>query len=206
MKSYLRTAIAKSLASAAPTSRNASLWLFSVLAWPLAVSAQQNALKACNLLTPPELQAAVGGSVSHPSGEARPYHKNPVVDHDGVLYTCSEVAGTRHITIHYNASPVTAQGKKFAETGARNAEEELRNQGYQIQNKDVNGSRCTTLLPPANSKATVVDESMLGTACVREKGPYVVSITVSATSQSDLLPMEKVASLVEKAVSRVPTQ
>src|SRR5580704_3415889 len=138
------------------------------------LTAQQNALKACDLLTPPELQAAVGGSVSHPSGEARPYHKNPVVDHDGVLYTCSEVAGTRHITIHYNASPVTAQGKKFAETGARNAEEELRNQGYQIQNKDVNGSRCTTLLAPANSKATAVDESMLGTACVREKGPYVV--------------------------------
>jgi hypothetical protein len=170
------------------------------------LTAQQNALKACDLLTPPELQAAVGGSVSHPSGEARPYHKNPVVDHDGVLYTCSEVAGTRHITIHYNASPVTAQGKKFAETGARNAEEELRNQGYQIQNKDVNGSRCTTLLAPANSKATAVDESMLGTACVREKGPYVVSITVSASSQSDLLPMEKVTSLVEKAVSRVPTQ
>lgn len=185
--------------------RYASLWLLAALVSPVAVSAQQDSLKACNLLTPTELSAVIGGSVAHASGRGRPYKKlSPVTDHDGIVYTCSEDVGMHRVEIHYNTSPVTAAGKKFAQDHAREAEEELRNQGYQVQTRDLSGAHCTSILPGSGAKNAV--EGAVGTACVLEKGLYVLSVYVSATGASDVCSMEKVASLVEKAASRVPTQ
>ena len=180
-------------------------WLLVSLTWPVAVAAQQDSMKGCNLLTPAELSAAIGGSVGHALGQERPYKKfPPMIDHDGVVYTCTEAVGTHKVVIHYNTSPVTAAGKKFALDHSKEAEDDLRKQGYQIQTKDLSGSHCTTIVPGAGTKDTL--EDVVGTACVREKGPYVVSVYVSATGTSDMLSMERVGALTEKAVSRVPAQ
>ena len=185
--------------------RSLSLWLLAALISPVAVSAQQDSMKACNLLTPTELGAVIGGSVAYTSGRGRPYKKfPPVTDHQGIVYTCSEDVGTHKVEIHYNTLPVTAAGKKFAEDHAKEAEDDLRNDGYQVQTRDLSGAHCTTILPGSGAKNAV--EGAVGTACVLEKGLYVLSVYVSATGASDVCSMEKVASLVEKAASRVPAQ
>jgi hypothetical protein len=181
---------------------------FPVIAiWSMALWTGQPsraASKACELLSATELGAAVGGSLGPQSGSERPYKKNPMVDHDGVLSTCSETVGSRKVTIVLNKSAVTAEGKRFAEAGAKGAESALREQGFQVQAKDIGGSRCMTIVPPAGS--TSVDPDRLGTNCVRETGPNVVSVTVGLIGAVDPVPMEKVAALAEKAASRVPGQ
>jgi hypothetical protein len=181
---------------------------FRVVAiWSMALPTAQPsraAAKACELLTATELGTAVGGNVGQQSGAQKPYTKNPMVDHAGVLYTCSETVGVRKVTIVLNTAAVTASGKQFAEAGARGAESALREQGFQVQAKEVGGSRCMTILPPAGSRS--VDADRLGTNCVRETGPYVVSVTVGLIGAVDPVPMEKVAALAEKAAARVPAQ
>jgi hypothetical protein len=159
------------------------------------------ASRACELLSPTELGTAVGGSLGPQSGSERPYKKNPMVDHDGVLYTCSQTVGVRRVTIVLNKSAVTAAGKRFAEAGAKGAESALKEQGFQVQAKEIGGSRCMTIRPPAGS--TSVDPDRLGTNCVRETASNVVSVTVGLIGAVDAVPMEKVAALAEKAASRV---
>jgi hypothetical protein len=80
---------------------------------------------------------------------------------------------------------------------ARQGEKE----GYQIQVKDLSGSLCSTMLQPASSKDTL---KIVGTNCGRDKGPYHVLVIVDATGPNDLISMEKVAALAEKAAQRVP--
>lgn len=186
----------------------ATLSFLVIAIWPLAGAAEQpshTSLRACELLTAAELETAVGGSVAQQSGSEKPYRKNPMIDHDGILSTCSETVGARKVTVVFNTAPVTAEGKRFAETGAKGAESALHEEGYQVQAKEIRGSRCMTILPPAGSKSTA-DTARLGTNCTREKGPYVVSITIGPAGSGDALSMEKVAALAEKAASRVPPQ
>ncbi len=174
--------------------RNPWLWLMASLVWPVAVSAQQDSMKACNLLTPAELSAAIGGSVGHPSGIF--LAKNPRLDRNGDFWSCEEMVGTRKVWIFYNTLQVTGEEKKQEQ----DVQDRLRKAGYQIQTKDVSGAHCSIMLLTAGKS------SLMGTDCWRDKGPSHVAVKVGATGQSDLMPMEKIAALVEKAASRVPAQ
>ncbi len=176
------------------TSRHsATLSLLLALTWSVAASAQQDSMRACNLLTPTELSSAIGGSLGHPTGIFTP--KNPRLDRNGDFWSCQETVGTHEVWIFYNTLQVTEEGKKLG----HEMQDRLRKQGFQIQNKEVSGSHCSTMVLPAGSKS-----SLVGTDCWRDKGPSHVAIKVGATGPNDLFPMEKVASLTEKAASRVP--
>lgn len=175
--------------------RPASLWLLVAPTWSGAASAQQNSMRACNLLTPTELSSAIGGSLGHPTGIFTP--KNPRLDRNGDFWSCQEMVGTREVWIFYNTLQVTEEGKKLGQE----MQDRLRKQGYDIENKDVGGSHCSTMVPPSGSKS-----SLVGTDCWRDKGSSHVAVKVGATGANDLFPMEKVAALVEKASSRVASQ
>src|SRR5260370_29771951 len=112
--------------------RHASLWLLSLQSWPVAVSAQQDSLKACTLLTSTELTASIGGSVSHPTGIFSP--KNPRLGRNGDFWSCEETVGTHKLWIFYDTLPVTEEGKKLPQE----MQNRLRKQGYQIQTKEFN--------------------------------------------------------------------
>lgn len=176
--------------------RNPWLWLLTALILPAAASAQQD-MKACTLLTPAELSTAVGGSVGHATGIFSP--KNPRLGRNGDFWSCDQMVGVRKVWIFYNTVPVTEEAKKQQQE----MQDRLRKQGYQVQTKEVSGSQCFTVLPPADSKYTSVT---VGTSCGREKGPYSVAVKVGATGPKDVASMEKVAALTEKAASRVPPQ
>lgn len=177
--------------------RNPWLWLLTALIWPVAVSAQQDSMKACNLLSATELSAAIGGSVGHPSGIF--LAKNPRLERNGDFWSCQEMVGARDVWIFFNILPVTDEGKKLQQA----MQDRLRKQGYQVQTKEMSGSQCYTVLPPAGEKYTSV---LVGTSCGREKGPYSVAVKVGATGPNDVASMEKVAALTQKAASRVPPQ
>jgi hypothetical protein len=176
--------------------RCTTLWL-AILILPVAVSAQDDSqhMKACTLLTPAEWTAAIGGSVGRPKGIFTP--PNPQFARNGDFWSCELTVGTRTVWIQYNTLPATEEGKKLA----RESQDHLRKEGYQIQVKDLNGSLCSTMLQPASSKDTL---KIVGTNCGRDKGPYHVLVIVGATGPNDLISMEKVAALAEKAASRVP--
>jgi hypothetical protein len=185
--------------------RTPSLCLLTALIVPSAADGQTASQKACDLLTAAELQAATGGSVAHSSGTEAPYKKNEAIDHDGVLYECSEAVGTWNLSIKYSTSQVTPEARKKGLATAIEMQEAMRKDGYQVQTKNISGSKCSTIVEPASAKhpeATV----LVQTACQLEKGPYFVSITVRPTRSRDLFPMEKVAALAEKAALRLPTR
>lgn len=184
--------------------RNALLWLLGVLIWPIRATGQGSSQKACDLLTPSELTAAIGGNVENKSGRATAYRKGQFgalgPDHDGVTYECSENVGTQRVTIRYSTSEVTAEGKKNSEARAKEMRESQKI--YHVEYKNLNGSNCTTIVPIESSPVPGVP----ATTCQHEKGPYFVSVMVSVTGAGSALPMEKVALLAEKAASRLPAQ
>src|SRR5260370_30356222 len=171
--------------------RCTTLWLWLViLILPVAVSAQDDSqhMKACTLLTPAELTAAIGGSVGRPKGIFTP--PNPQFARNGDFWSCELTVGTRAVWIQYNTLPATEEGKKLTPQ----SQNRLRKEGYQIQVKDLNGSLCSTMFQPARSKDTL---KIVGTNCGRHKGPYHVLVIVGATGPNDLISIEKVAALAE---------
>jgi hypothetical protein len=177
----------------------------AAMIWPIAALGQQPSQKACDLLTRAELEAAIGGSVAPPSGKEIPYKKSDRIDHDGILYECSEIFDGRVVTIKYSTSQVTAEARQRALAIAKDAQDSMRKQGFEVQTKDINRSKCTTIVEPPNPKGPP-GPGMPQTACLREKGGYFVSITVAADGSSEVVSMEKVAGLTEKAASRIPAQ
>jgi hypothetical protein len=172
--------------------RNPWLWLLTLLIWTVAGPAQQDSMKACNLLSAAELRAAVGGNVGHPSGIF--LAKNPRLARNGDSWSCEQMVGTRKVWILYNTLQATGEQEKQEQV----VQDQLRKAGYQIQIKEVSGSHCSTMLLPAGNGALV------GTNCWRNKGTSHIAVKVGATGQNDLLPMERVAALVDKAASRMP--
>jgi hypothetical protein len=179
------------------SARYAWLLLSVALIWPVAASAQQDSMKACNLLTPAELGAAIGGSVGHPMGIFTP--KNAKQGRNGDFWSCEETVGARKVWIFYNTLQVTEEGKKQQQE----LTDRLRKQGYQIQERELNGSRCATRVPPGGGNSNGLEPQA---SCERKKGPYQIIVAIDGTSANDLVPLEKVASLVEKAASRAPAQ
>jgi hypothetical protein len=173
--------------------RSATLVL-AALIWPAAVSAQQN-MKACNLLTPAELSAGIGGSVGHATGIFSPKNSYRAGD----FWSCEQTVGSRTVRIFCNTLAVTEEAKRLAQE----QRERYGRQGYQIQEREFGSARCATTVLQAGAKDTF---EVLGTSCERQKGPYHVIVAVGTTGPNDIVPMENVASLVEKAASRVPAQ
>jgi hypothetical protein len=173
--------------------RSATLVLAGMI-WPASVSAQQN-MKACNLLTAAELSAAIGGTVGHAAGIFTPRNSYRA----GEFWSCEQTVGSRTVRIFCNTLPVTEEGKRLAQE----QRDRYTKQGYQIQERELGGSRCATTVLQAGAKDML---GIVGTSCEHQKGPYHVIIAVGATGPNDLVPMEKVASLIEKAASRVPAQ
>jgi hypothetical protein len=165
---------------------------------------QQSSQRACNLLTPAELETAIGGHAAHGTETETPYKKSAHIDHDGVLYECKEPVGARRVTLRFTTTGISEEGKKQGADISNDAQKWMRDQGYQIQVKEVNGSRCTTILPFAGAKGNEL--LPVGTTCVLKKGAYMVSIAVSATGSSDVVSMEKLATLADKAASRFPAR
>lgn len=157
--------------------------------------------KACILLKPAELEAVLGGKIASPmTGTEAPFHKDAKHDHDGVLYMCNAGVGSRGVSLMYGTQPATAEGKKRGEAKGKAAMEKMRKTGYIIEERAFGEIKCFTILPRSNKPGP----AYVVTSCGVAKGRYFFSLSVSPQSAKDVLPIEKLKPLAEKATARLP--
>lgn len=175
------------------------LSLLAVLVWPPAGLAQQDSQekKACNLLTAAELSSVIGGSAGKAMSTFSP--KNSQFGRNGDFWSCEWTVGTRTVWVFYDTLVATAEGKKLAQE----QRDRYRKEGYQIKETELSGSRCVTTVPPGRAKNF---ERPPGTSCERDKAAYHILVSVETTSANDLVPIERVLALVDKAAARAPGQ
>lgn len=174
------------------------LVLLAALIVPASFLAQSGP-KACSMLTASEVEEVMGAKVASSTEGDIPYTKGPNRDHDGTLMTCNWKLDDRSVSLVYSTRSVTAEGKKQSENRIKASQEALMSEGYKVNKKDFGSIKCSTMEPPAQQ---VVKNS--STVCRTEKGPMFVSVTASASGPTELVSMDKVKTLAEKAASRLP--
>jgi hypothetical protein len=174
------------------------LLLLAALVAP-AVFWAQSGPKACSLLTASEVEGVMGAKVTSSSEGDIPYTKGPNSDHDGTLMTCNWKMGTRSVSLVYSTGQVTAEGKRLGENKTKASVEVLMKEGYKIDKKDFGSMKCSTMVAPTQQAM-----KLFSTTCGTEKGRMWVTVSASASGQSDLVPMEKIKTLAENAASRLP--
>jgi hypothetical protein len=105
------------------------------------------------------------------------------------------------VAVVFGTQPVTREGKRRGEAKVKAAEEKLLAAGYRIESKEFGSVRCWTMLPPPSDKSAL---GVFGSNCGGTKGDYFYSISISATGESDLIPIERLKALADRAASRLP--
>jgi hypothetical protein len=103
----------------------------------------------------------------------------------------------------YGTQPATAEGKKRGEAKTKAAVEKLRTMGYIIEERAFGEIKCSAILPPKSNKPGAASFGNV-TSCGGAKGRYFFSLSVSTQSAKDVLPIEKLKPLAEKATARLP--
>jgi hypothetical protein len=159
----------------------------------------QSGPKACSMLSISEVEEVIGAKVTNSTEGDIPYKKGPNSDHEGTLMTCNWKMDGRSVSLVYSTKSVTVEGKKQRENKISTSQEALISEGYKVDKKDFGNMRCSTMAPPAQQAV-----KQFSTTCGTEKGRMFVTVSASASGQDDLVPMEKIKTLAEKAASRLP--
>ncbi|MEW5979100.1 MAG: hypothetical protein AB1898_25170 [Acidobacteriota bacterium] len=137
---------------------------------------------ACTLLQPAELESALGGKAARFSG-----HHLESAD------VCSGQVGTRKVVIR-TAKRQRQDGGAVERKGIETA----RRMGAQVEIKTEGDLTCSTLIPPAS-----LPQMGFNTTCSVFRAGKVLAVEVTAPSRQDMVPMEAVRSLVQKAATRL---
>jgi hypothetical protein len=143
--------------------------------------AQAPANKASALVTDAELQSALGSKVALKAGSL------------GTAQTCSGESPSATVSVRLLKTSTARSGN--AEHSGIDA---IKKMGAQVDVKTSGGIMCMTVVPPTNL-ATMG----FGTTCtVTSKAPTYAVIEVTAKTQKDMVPMEKLRAVAEKMASR----
>ena len=143
--------------------------------------AQTPAGKACALVTDAELQSALGSRVALKPGSL------------GNVQTCSGESPNVTVSLRLLTTSKASDGSK-----EKAGIEAIKKMGAQVDVKTSGGIMCMTVVPPA-SKAAMG----FGTTCtVTSKAPTYAVIEITAKTQKDMVPMEKLRAVAEKMASR----
>jgi hypothetical protein len=133
--------------------------------------------KACGLLTPAEVEAALGAKVSTFSERA-----------NGFCYA--------------SAPTVTVMLRVARKGGASGREakgiEMAKQMGAQVDVQKFGATTCSTLVPPAS----LVQAMGFNTTCSIDKGDSVAAVEVTAKTQKDMVSIERLRPLAEKMTAR----
>jgi hypothetical protein len=112
----------------------------------------------------------------------------------GEVQTCSARAQTASATVRVFKRTGDASGAK--EQAGIDA---LKRMGGQVDVKSSGGITCVTMTPPAN-----MPQMGYGTSCtVTNKAPMYSVIETRATSQKEMVPMDKLRAVAEKMAGRM---
>ena len=146
------------------------------------VKAQAPAGNACRLVTAAEFESVLGGKVTPQSSSI------------GEVQTCSARAQTMSATVRVF--------KRAGDPSGANEQagiDRLKKMGGQIEVKTSGGITCVTMTPPTN-----MPQMGYGTSCtVTSKAPMFSVIETRATSQKDMVPMERLRAVAEKMAGRM---
>lgn len=133
--------------------------------------------KVCELLTPAEVEAALGAKVS----------------------SFTEGAGG---FCYASAPTVTVMLRLAKKSGTPGREakgiEMMKQMGGQVDVKTFGSMTCSTLVPPANLAQTVG----FNTTCSITKGDSVAAVEVTAKAQTNMISIDKLRPLAEKLAPR----
>jgi hypothetical protein len=162
--------------------------LISVLVFLLAGSWSAGALvNPCSLLTPAEIESALGVKVSGFGGNSQ----------IGPTQTCTG-AGDKRMSVmlmvvtQKPGDPKVADPMGFLENQSRQSAKSI---NAQMEVKKFGSSiLCTTLIPPK--------QGPYSTQCMVIKPPSMASIGILVATQQDMVSMDKLALLAEKMAGR----
>ena len=166
-----------------------AVFAFVLLAFSLPASAQVN---PCSLLTPAEIESAVGVKLSGFGG-------NPLMS--ATIPTCSGVAKNRaSVMVMFSpgdaksaADPKWADPLGYLEQVSRQSADSIK---AKMEAKRFGSSiLCTTLIPPK--------QGPYSTQCMAVKKPTgMATITILVPAQQDMVPMDTLRALAEKMLGR----
>jgi hypothetical protein len=158
--------------------------------------------RACSLITAGDLDSALGLKGGNPLvGMEIPYTKDANHDHSGSLLMCQGNVGGRYVSVTFGSRPITPAGRKRGEEKIARTQDALRKRGYTIRTGEGDGIECWTMAAPPGD---TTGAAMFGTTCGGVKGKDFYSITVSAHSADELIPMDRLRTLARTAASRLP--
>ena len=137
---------------------------------------------ACRLVTETEFESVLGGKVTPQSSSI------------GEVQTCSARGQIASATVRVFKRAGDPSGAK--EQAGIDA---LKKMGAQVEVTTSGGITCMTATPPAN-----MPQMGYGTSCtVTNKAPMFAVIETRATSQKDMVPMDKLRTVAEKMAGRM---
>lgn len=143
--------------------------------------AQAPVNKACGLVTNSELQSALGSKVILKAGSI------------GDAQTCGGETPSARVLLRFFKRTTDPSGHR-EQAGIDAA----RKMGAKVDVKTSAGITCMTAVPPENMAAVG-----FSTACtVTRKAPMFAVIEITAKTQKDMVPMEKLRAVAEKMASR----
>jgi hypothetical protein len=142
--------------------------------------------KACALATPDELKALLGASVSGLKGSSMPDGPELCMGNTPAANVLLRVA-------HRSAQ----EGEKASGATERAGIEMAKKMGAQVDVKTFGPITCSTMVPPAN-----LQQYGFNTTCSFSKKTGVAAIEITAKTQKDMVPIERLRPLAEKMADR----
>jgi hypothetical protein len=161
------------------------------LAFGAPASAAADGIRACGLLTAAELAAVLGGKLSglQEGGGAGPLGAGPKGGSDVAF--CS--AQTPNASVLLRLAKKTGRAPDSAAKGVAIAKQ----MGAQVEVKTFGPVTCSSMVPPKN-----LEQYGFNTTCSVDKGTQVAAVEVTAKSQKDMVPIDKLRPLAEKMAGR----
>jgi hypothetical protein len=147
---------------------------------PDAKALAADANKACALVTPAELEAALGEKVT-----LKPQSGT------GSVAMCTGTSPKANVLLRVAAK------REGSGDAAKAGVEMMRKQGYQVDVKMFGPITCSTMEPPANLAG-----HGFNTTCSVTKGTLVAAIEVTAKAKADVIPIERLKPVAEKMAGR----
>lgn len=150
--------------------------------------------KACSLLTTAELEAVVRVKVATPDDSDLPITEGPYKGE--TMSICSWGMFSGYVNLTDMRAPKNAQERAAGMAILRDADEQLKKQGWTIKNVTIGRVECATYQPPAGANLPA------GAGCaVEAKG---LAFSLSIVGPTVAVTPQQVKALADKAVARLP--
>lgn len=148
--------------------------------------------KACSLLTTAELEAALRAKVTSADDTDVTVPEGPYKGE--TVSFCNWVMGAGYVTLSVMRGARTPEQRAAGLAMLKEADEELKKQGWTVKDVNVGGVACATYQPPTGLNA------LPGAGCALERKGYALSLigaNVRVTPQ-------QVKAFADKVVARLP--